>query len=524
MLMKRILLVNVGMDSNVSSIANDGSFPALGVVSLATVIRRDFPDIEVRAIDGQVTSRAAVDALILSFRPNLVGLSVLGSSYKNSVHFAEIAKTIGAITVFGNDHAISLGSQIMRKQSAVDYICTADIGEFAFVSLIRLLNSGGDISKAPSLLYRRDGEIRRNGLRDLEVPADHAGRTYVLDAIPVPDRTLLASENWDSYRSTYLARYGNLHKGEHIAGVTTMNRARGCARAKNPCNFCGIADLTPRLSSPDMFWEDVRGAIRDVDANVFYEAFDSFSSAPRWIEKVVAAKPRDIGDVKFFVYTQASETTPKLVQLYKDMGVYRVNMGLEAGDTTMLRRLKGKRDSLERNQQACILFKEAGIPIYGSLVLGGQGETYETLRNTVDFAKWLIDNRMMAALEAQPLYPDFGARTGSWLMDPAEARQAALTQDFAILDERYLDAMRGKYGDTDDIDFDEISHDWNRIFCHVSWDDLIKATAEITGYAARNNTVFGSARVSTGQLSKGDLDGTSGRSAGDGGPTAQVSF
>jgi len=62
----------------------------------------------------------------------------------------------------------------------------------------------------------------------------------------------------------------------------------GVAREqKMPCTFCGIADLSPRFSSPEVFWDDVRAGIADVSASIFHEAFDSFSSAPRWIEQLV---------------------------------------------------------------------------------------------------------------------------------------------------------------------------------------------------------------------------------------------
>ena len=143
-----------------------------------------------------------------------------------------------------------------------------------------------------------------------------------------------------------------------------------------------------------------------------------------------------------------------------------------------------------------------GLPVYGSLVLGGQGETYETLRNTVDFAKWLIDEKMMAALEAQPLYSDFGALTGKWMTNPVAAHEAAARQNFDILDDQLLWEMPLKYLNTDEIDFDEISKDWNKIFCNVDWGDLILATAEITSYARRHNAAAGSARISTAQLNE----------------------
>ncbi|WP_407776307.1 B12-binding domain-containing radical SAM protein [Actinophytocola sp.] len=498
--LERVLLVNAGTDGDVSSIANDGTFPALGVVSLATVLRRDHSHLEVIAVDGQITLMSDIENLIDEFSPGLVAVSALGTSYRNTLRLTEYAKNAGAVTVVGNDQAAVMARQILTRREHVDYVCAADVGEFALSALVSALSGEAPLEAVPELLYRTAHGVAYNRLPEIPPgPAGGAGgamRRNVLDAIPVPDRSLMPAENWQRYRHNYLARYGGLHDGEPVTGVTTINRARGCARVRHPCHFCGIADLNLRFSSAEMFWRDVRAAQEQVDANIFYEAFDSMSSSPRWIEALVDAKPADIGHPRFFVYTQAVETTPRLVELYQRLGVYRVNMGLESGDTRMLKLLKGPRDSLENNKRACGLFKEAAMPIYGSLVLGGPGETQESLGNTVEFARWLVDNDMMAALEAQPLYPDLGALTGQWLMHPDRARAAAREKGFEILDDALLEVMPAKYGNTDLIDFDEISMDWNRIFSHVNWDELIDATHAIRGYADVNGTVSGSARIS----------------------------
>lgn len=501
---EKVLLVNAGTDGDVSSIANDGTFPALGVVSLATVLLRDHPYLDVIALDGQITSMPEIEQLIRDFQPDVLGLSALGTSYLNTLHLAEAGKNAGAVTILGNDQAAAMSRQILTHRECVDYVCAADVGEFALSAFVDALDGKRPITSVPELLYRTGEGIAHNRLPEIPAPLIAGGGgalvSNVLDAIPIPDRSLMPAASWERYRQNYLARYGGLHDDEEVTGVTTINRARGCARVNHPCHFCGIADLSLRFSSPEVFWHDVRAAQQQIAATIFYEAFDSMSSSPRWVERLVEARPKDIGDPKFFVYTQAAETTPRIVDLYQRLGVYRVNMGLESGDTRMLKLLKGPRDSLENNQRACTLFKEAGLPIYGSLVLGGPGESHESLDNTVDFARWLIDNEMMAALEAQPLYPDFGALTGRWMMNPDLARATAKDKGFEILDETLLDAMPDKYGRTDIIDFDEISMDWCRIFSRVDWDELVEATRTIRGYADLHGTVSGSARISDSQL------------------------
>lgn len=503
MSVERLLLINVGTDPEVSSIPNDGAFPALGVISLATAIRRHHPQVEVRVVDGQVTPFRQIEALLGSFGPDLVGMSVLGSSYGSALRLAAAAKEVGALTVFGNDHAAILGDRILRRQDAVDFVCTADVGEFSLSALVASLNGARPLESVPRVMYRSGGQVVRNGGPEFDGLGAAAGSSRILDEVAIPERTLSPADERTKFLNNYNEYYGRFHGDDVVTGVATMNRARGCARAKSPCVFCGIADLSPRFSSPELFWEDVRSGMRDVGASIFYEAFDSFSSAPRWVERLVRAKPRDIGNPGFFVYSQAAETTPGLVGLYRSLGVFRVNMGLESGDTAMLRRLKGPADSLARNQEACRLYKDAGITIYGSLVLGGPGETQESLGNTVRFARWLVDNEMMAALQAQPLYPDMGAISGRWLMDPDAAREASRRLGFAILDDRSLDRGAGRYGECDRLDFDELSREWNRIFSHVSWEGLLQAAAEISDYAERHGIRSGSARISNAEKRKG---------------------
>jgi radical SAM superfamily enzyme YgiQ (UPF0313 family) len=493
---QKVLLVNAGTDADVSSIANDGTFPALGVVSLATVLQRDHPELNVIALDGQVTPMAEIERLIADFEPDVLGVSALGTSYANTLRLTELGKHAGATTILGNDHAATMARQILAHRESVDYVSAADVGEFALSAFVAALSGDRPIESVPQLFYRTPTGIAHNDLPEMPTAPGGALSSTVLDAIPVPDRSLMPESNWARYLRNYLDVYGRLHGDEDVSGVTTMNRARGCARVKSPCHFCGILDLTLRFSSPELFWADVRAGQRQVGATIFYEAFDSMSSSPRWVARLAEAKPADIGDPRFFVYTQAAEVTPRLMDLYRRLGVYRVNMGLESGDTRMLKLLKGPRDSLENNRRAATLLRDAGILIYGSLVLGGPGENQESLDHTVDFARWLIDNDMMAGLQAQPLYPDLGARTGRWLMNPDQARAAAREKGFEILDEALLEKMPDKYGHTDVIDFDEISMDWCRIFSHAGWDELLDATRTIRAYSERSATAFGSSRIS----------------------------
>ena len=489
--MGKIYLINAGNDDCFTAIANDATYPALGVVSLATVVNNQFPQYDVNVFDGQVQDQRSIIDKIQEERPDLVGVSVLSTSYQNALAYARAAKEVGATVIFGNDQAALLGKNMLSSRDEIDYICSADVGEFSFLPFIDYMEGKIDVTDVPQLLYRSDEGIKLN--RQSEMPEGFDRKT-VLDLIPTVDRTLLPQEVWEMYAENYRQKYGDLHDGE-VTGVTTMNRARGCARVKNKCCYCGIKDLTMRFSTPEAFWDEARAASEQVGANVIYEVFDSMSSAPKWVEGLIDAKPDDLGHLQFFVYAQALETTPKLADLYKELGVFHVNMGLDSGDDTILKRLKGERDSVEQNWNAVNLFHDRSINVYASFVLGVQGESRESLENTVRFAEQLVDAGVIAGIEAQPLYPEFNAQTGKMLLDPALAQGMAKKQGFTIQDEEYLKTLRGKYLGSDNPDPDEISRDWARVFCEVSYDDLVDVARRINGYAAGKGIAGGSAWV-----------------------------
>ncbi len=486
---RSILLINSGNSDTQAFLPQDGNYPPLGIVSIGTTLLHEQPDVHVRVMDGQVQSPHAILSYIQSKRPDVVGISLYGTSYSNSIRFARAAKEVGAITIFGNDQAKTQAEMLLKNNDA-DYVMTADVGEFAFVRFIDFLDGKIPIQDVPKLAYLRNNSLVVNSGN--EFPSDCAHYKTIMDCIPIPNRKLLDSECWEAYRTNYLRSYKRLHPNG-IRGITTINRARGCSRYRNECLFCGIMDLSMRFSSPEVFWKDVQAGVDQVDAEIFYEVFDSMGSAPLWVKEIANHKPKQLDYVKFFVYTQAIETTPALIESYQKMGVYRVNMGMESGDDTMLKRLKGPRDSVEQNKRAALLLRDAGITLHASLILGAPGETQESISNTIRFARWLVDNNCVSSIEASPLYPEFNSRAGKMLITPSFTGEMAQKQGFRIPDSGKLLQMQQKYSTQSNPHPDEISRDWARIFCDASYDEILSASHAISDYALAHGLATGAA-------------------------------
>lgn len=441
-----IYLVNAANDESMAAISNDYSFPALGVLSLGTWLKNRMPDLGVICRDGAVWSSEKIIQEIHTTKPSLVGISTLCTSYQNSLEIAKEAKNAGAKVVFGNDQAAQISKFILQRRPYVDYVVGAEYGELDLELLVRHLRDNKvNLSGIPTLTYRDSaGNVKGfdferdrhklsiaspvSGYQQIALENKLSGkRTDILDIFPIVDRTLYPEDHWQTYLGNYLKKFRHLHTGS-VTGVTVMNRARGCNRQDDAkCKHCDML-LDISMSSPEMFWQEVRSAHEQVKATSFYEACDSLSSFPNLITGIAKAKPYDLGfKPDFFVYCQAAdlEKHPERVDMLKDIGVFRVNMGLESMSDRTLKHLKGLNDSVEKNYKALQLLKDKGIHVYGSFVLGSELETTQTLRETTERVCGLIKAGYLCDAEANPITPLYrnypGAilrRNGLWCVDP----------------------------------------------------------------------------------------------------------
>lgn len=488
-----VYLVNAGNDVGMASMSNDYSFPALGVLALGTWLKQKVNDLEVMVRDGAVRSIEQITKDIQNFKPALVGVSTLCTSYQNSLAIAKIGREFGAKVVFGNDQASQTSRLILENQPDVDFVIGAEYGELALELLVRHVR-GEKISldKIPSLTYRLNEDVvgfdfeKHKHLLSIVSPfsgygdllASHgllAKRQSALDIFPIVDRTLYPADHWEAYLRNYNAKFSGLHSLP-VGGVTTMNRARGCSRQDDDkCKHCDML-LDISQSSPELFWEEVRAANVQVGVTSFYEACDSFSSFPHLIEKIVRVKPSNLGfNPEFYVYAQAVDLAnhPERVDLLKEMGVFRVNMGLESMSNITLKHMKGQRDSVEINLRALELLKDAHIKAYGSFVLGSEVETPQTLRETVDGVCDLIEGGYICDAEAQPVLPLYGNYQGRKLK------------------ENGLMNVDSKHPDWP-LNVEELSRVYINTFSGVSHQDCVDATKEIRRVAQEHRINFGS--------------------------------
>jgi len=212
-----------------------------------------------------------------------------------------------------------------------------------------------------------------------------------------------------------------------------------------------------------------------VGANVLYEVCDSLSSFPKFLRDVAKSRPNDLDfEPQFFVYARAVDLVrnPDIVKYFQDIGVFRANIGLESFSNPILKHMKSEGDSVEKNYQSLQMLKDAGIHVYGSLVLGSEVETPQTLRETIEGARRIIEGGLVADIEAQPVLP---------LPNNVYGRKL------------YESRLFPGGNETDwPVNTDEVSKIYIDNFSGISHRQAIEAAREIRGYARAKGINLGS--------------------------------
>lgn len=447
-----VALVNPAPDGGESASAL-ACFPPLGLIQLGTAVRRAFPEMEVRIFDECVTPFGEIVRGL--HQACIVGISLLTTTYRNGLKFAETAKEKGAFVVGGNDHASRFAEKIIQRRP-FDAVLVGDHSEYPFIRLLEVIlgrRSRLDLREISGLVGKFGGEIVAN-----------APQPYSMELLPTPDRSLISHE---IYRKNFSERFGQVLGSDH--NPTTVNLCRGCAMHRKRCSFCDIFDLRLDHVSAERAWRELC-SLSEAGHNYFWEVGDSFTSHLHWLKELSNCKPAGFSG-ELFVYARAQELgNIRTVSLLRQLGVSRVNIGMESGDNGALAFFKkGNLEGAETNYRAARNLKELGLRAHISLICGWPGESAASLNRTLAMMNSFFELGVVTSVDPSILYPLPGAPLWELIRDDSEFRDATET-DLLPRD------LRSRF---------------NRRFCSIPLETLERFCDEINALAIDNNCVPG---------------------------------
>lgn len=386
----RVLLINP--PRNLINYKTQFISPPLGLAYIAPVLERE--GIEVSILDAIAEgfynieriendiykcglSWDEIEQRIREYRPNIIGVSCMFTArFANALQISKIAKKVNKsiITVLGGMHPSTCPHQVLQYES-IDFIIIGE-GEKSFLSLVRQLGvPSNDLSKIKGLGYRNNGRITINPEKDF---------IEDLDEIPLPARHLLPME-----------RYFQINTGRDSLSTekrqTSLITSRGCPYH---CTFCSAIALWGRKwrkRSAENVLQEIEQLVRKYKIKEISFEDDNLILDRDRFEKICQGIIERDFRIKWNTPNGIAikNLDPNLIKLMRKSGCKRLNFGIESGDKYILNEVIKKELSLDRVKQVIAWCKSEGIITLGYFVLGMPGETKDSIRGTIDFAKEL---------------------------------------------------------------------------------------------------------------------------------------
>jgi len=333
---------------------------------------------------------ADLASVVEQFDPDYVGLGIRniddivmegGVSFVNDIRdrFARPLRRLTRAPLILGGSGFSIFPQELLAECDADYGVVGE-GEAAFPALLDTLELRGDPLAVPGVVSPGSPLPRR------------AARPPALEGLPFAE-----IDRWIDF-APYRER-----------GAYPIQTKRGCARRCIYCSYPQIEGRRFRRRSPESVVDEI-GQARERLGDVAFEFVDSIFNDPPghaesicWeiVQRGLPVRLRTMG-------VNPAQVTRELIDLMSAAGFSQIDSTPDTAAPAMLKRLR-KNFSLEDLERTATIVRDAGMPTMWFFLLGGPGETEETIAETFAFIDRFVDPEDMVHLsEGLRIYPHTG--------------------------------------------------------------------------------------------------------------------
>lgn len=319
------------------------------------------------------------------FMPNVVGISVRNIDnvvcQRTQNHLKELSKFLTIIrqstnpisnekiqVVLGGP-AISILEEMSLQHLDADFAICGE-GEKSFPALLAALENQTDYYKIPGLCYRRGEKILKNP-REILGDFGSSGMEKWVD--------------WHSYHT----------KGNACWAIQTK---RGCPMKCEYCAYPSIEGQRFRIRSTMEVVDEIETVIKKVGPRTF-EFVDSTFNAPQshaieLCEEIIRRKLK----ANFTAMgVNPISTSRELFSVMKRAGFNSMMVTPEAANNSMLSSYN-KGFEIEAVYETANLIRECGIHSTWFFMLGGPGETQDTVNETITFVENELNDKQILSI------------------------------------------------------------------------------------------------------------------------------
>lgn len=335
------------------------SFPHLGLGYIASFLRKN--SVDVCILDISISRGKEIEDF-LNQNLDLVGITTTSATYDAAVKIASKVKAEtrnrNTKVVFGGPHVGIASEESLIRSSVIDYAVYGE-GEYTIVELTQLLNDVAD--PAPNKLQKIRGLIFRKG-KSIVV---NKPRPWIknVDSLPFPAWDLFPMHRYD----------------QHV-----LLTSRGCPYN---CSFCAVPVLWGRHWRPrsvNNVIDEIEWVVSAFGKKPLYISDDNFTLDTQRVESF-CEMVRQL-DIEWFCQgVRADRVTEIMLRKMKEAGCFGIALGVESANPRVLKNID-KGESVEDIVNAVNMIKRVGINVHGLFMIGNIGDTYDTVRESIDFA------------------------------------------------------------------------------------------------------------------------------------------
>ena len=302
----------------------EAAMPPLGILYLASFLRKAIPSIDIRVTDGMLLGRNKTLEEIRAFDPNVLCVSFYTGSTLGAFELINIMKSENPhlVIITGGPHASAQPEEVLLRSKA--NLVVRGEGEQVLARLIRSLEkklkfSIEDYKSFEGIAYMGpNGKVQQNSPSTL---------IRNLDEFPFPAWDLI---NPKSYRGYHLSK--------QIPDFPILF-SRGCP---HDCIFCSnehwnLSKPKVRFRTPSNIVDEMESLVRDYGIREFNNVADELNNHPRLALEICAEiKSRKLG-ITWKTMLHADRVSEELVQAMAESGCWLVSLGIETGNPETMR-------------------------------------------------------------------------------------------------------------------------------------------------------------------------------------------
>lgn len=305
------------------------------------------------------------------YHPDIIGIST-NTMYMQFVQpiIAEIKSKYNLPIILGGAHT-SIHPESVISLPEVDAICIGD-GEFALEQYLDRLSNRESVAGIQGIWAKEQGDWIKN---------PGGSFTENIDQFPYP--------NWDLWE--------DLEKYFYFLGMLYIQGSRGCPYKCSYCDAHGIADAVNgnyfRLRDPVDYAKEIGyqwNKYKDLkNPPRLAQLFDPvFTVSENWLE-AFCKEYRQLGlhnNFRFSAFSRIDHLSEAKIKLLAQSGCALLRVGIETGNDYIRQKVYMKDVTSDQVREVARLCNKYKIGMTAFYMLGGPGESRQTMQDTINLA------------------------------------------------------------------------------------------------------------------------------------------